>query len=165
MTAAIQHRHVVTWIFYAASAVLGIPSAIAFVFFAWGLIQMHYLDPGPISPSSPTGNQLIDGLVAGGSIIGKAFAFAGGAMSWAMTIFTIGASIILVIAAVLLLIARGLNAGRQWARVLGIVITLIPLCGSLITLTSFQKPVPIVLGTILMAASAYIIFALGWRFA
>src|ERR1700688_601838 len=104
--------------------VLGIPSGILFLLTTWDAVRLHMLTPAKDSPSSPTGNLLIDGLVAGASLAGKALSLAGVAAEWVLRGVAVAAFLIASVAAILFVIGRGLHAGRAWARVLGILVAL-----------------------------------------
>ena len=159
----IQQRHLVAGAFHAASLVLGIPSSIAFVFLVWESVRLHFGPSG--TATGATGNQLIDLFVQGFRLFGKLFAFLGGAAKWAFTLLAVASLVIIVAAVILFFIARGLHAGRAWARIFGILLALAALLVALVVLAALRRPVPIALSTTAAAASVWVIWVLGWRFA
>jgi hypothetical protein len=160
----VNTRELVARLYLGISMVLGIPSGIVFLFTAWDAVRIHMLMPAKSSPSSPTGNLIVDGLVAGASLIGKAFWFAGAVGEWVLRAVALAAFLIAAVAAVLFVIGRGLHAGRTWARVLGILVALGPLFCSYLVMTSSRRPLPMSLGAMGMAAAGYVVWVLGWRF-
>src|ERR1700729_1514698 len=107
-----QPREVVSQIFLAISLVLGIPSTIIFLYSAWGSVQLYVLTPPRATPSSPTGNAIVDGLVAGALLVGKVFSLANGAAEWVIRVCAVVSLCLTLIAAILFAIARGLHASR-----------------------------------------------------
>jgi hypothetical protein len=143
--------------------VIGIPALIAFVFLTWQSVRFHMLEPAP-GATGATGNQLIDLFVLGARWFGKIFEIFGGAVKWAMTVLAIGAFVVLVIAAVAFFTAKGLYAGRGWARVMGLLIAIVPLLVSMMMIASVRRPLPVAAAMVTAAASGYVIWTLGWRF-
>jgi len=143
--------------------VVGIPSSIAFAFLSWSAVRLHLSEP-QLSPAAPSGDALIDLLISGARIFSKMAAFLGGAGKWFITLLAVVALVCVGAAALILLTARGLYAGRNWARTLGIVLALFSLLFSLGTLTALQRPVPMIMSVAVAAFSVYAIWALGWRF-
>jgi uncharacterized membrane protein (UPF0136 family) len=87
------------------------------------------------------------------------------ATEWATAGIAAASLVLSVLAAVLFLVARGLQTGRGWARVLGMVAALAALLSSMAMLRSLRRPVPIILGAVGVLLAGYTIWVLGWRFA
>ena len=160
-----QPRELVAQIFHIASLLLGIPSVVLFVYVAWGLVQVHFLRPPRVTPGSPTGNPIIDGLTAVAMFFAKGFSLFSSAMEWAMTAAVVVLFILSVFAAVLFVIGRGLHSGRAWARVSGVIVAFAPLLASILIMTSIRRPLPMAFGAIGTVLAGYAIWVLGWRFA
>jgi hypothetical protein len=149
-------------IFHAVSLVLGIPSLLACMFFTWESVRFHLL-PNP-SESGPSGDQLIDLFVSGFRLFGKILALFGGAVQWALLALAVASFLSSLFALILFFTARGIEAGRPWARILGILLALVPLFCSLAALTALDRSLPWALAAITAVASVYVIWTLGWRF-
>jgi hypothetical protein len=164
MWTSTQPREIIAQAFLVISLLLGIPSVIVFVCSAWGSIELHVATSPKATPSSATGNLIVDGLVAGASLVGKAFSLANSTAEWLMRASAFVSLSLTVVAAVLFVIARGLHASRSWARILGILVALAPLMISVLTMASFRRPVPIALGAGGALLAGYAVWVLGWRF-
>jgi len=151
--------------FYVASLVLGIPSALLFVVSTWGSVQLHFSASPKATSGPPTGNSIIDGLTAGATLLAQGFSFAGNAAGWVLTGAAVASFVLTADAAILFMTSRGLNALSAWARVLGIVLALAPLLSSILLVTSLGRPLPIALGAGGALLAGYTIWVLGWRFA
>ena len=107
---------------------------------------------------------MIDLLVSGARIFGKLAGFLGGAGKWFITVLAIASLFCAAIAAILFLTARGIESGRAWARITGILTTLLTLLISVGALTTAERPVPLA-GFIAMAVfSVYAVWTLLWHF-
>jgi len=151
--------------FQGVALVLGIPSLILFAYLAWGAIQLHMVAPPKAISQSPVGNPIIDLLTAAAALFVKSVSLVGSAAEWAIRIAAVALFLLTAVAAVLFAIARGLHAGRAWARILGIVVALAPLMSSILIVTSFRRPLPMAIGTAGAILAGYAIWVLGWRFA
>jgi hypothetical protein len=60
----------------AGPLLLGIPAAFVFVCSACGWMGVYFLTPSKATPSTPTGNAIIDGLVWGTSVVAKVISLA-----------------------------------------------------------------------------------------
>jgi hypothetical protein len=143
---------------------LVIPSSIAFAYFGFGAARLHFLTP-EVAPEGKTGNQLMDLLllIARGSA--KLIAFFGGTIEWALVVLTVVSFGCLAFAVLLYFTGRGLHASRGVARAMGILLAILPLLVSFVGITSLRRPVPFAVSSVIFALSAYVIWALGWRFA
>jgi len=129
-------------IFYAASAVIGLPSLVAFCFLAFSAIRLWMLSPKPAPDSPPSGNQAVDLLVTGATLFGKTMGFLGAMGQAIITGLAVLAFFVLLYAVGLYIAGRGLSADRQWARILAILLTLVPFLLSLgVSLSSRRMPV------------------------
>jgi uncharacterized membrane protein YhdT len=159
-----QPREVVAVMFLAVSLLLGIPAAFVFVCSACGWMGVYFLTPSKATPSTPTGNAIIDGLVWGTSVVAKAISLANRGAEWVMGVAAVISLGITVVAAVLFAIARGLHGNRTWARISGIMTLLTPLLLCVLILTSSRRPLPMALGACGVLLAGYGIWALAWRF-
>lgn len=149
--------------FHAASLALGIPSSIAFVFLAWESARLRFMTPD-VAGTGTSGDQLIDLLAAGFRLFGKMLALFAGAVHWVIVVLAVGSMLCIALAVVLFFTARGLHAGRHWARILGIFVAILPLLLSFAAISALQRPVPLIVSTMIAAASVYVIWTLGFRF-
>jgi hypothetical protein len=157
-------RALVAQMFLVVSLLMGIPSALLFVFSAWGSIDLHFSAPPQPGPEAPIGHPIFDALTACARFIAKAFSFLGNAAEWALTALAVASLVLTALAVLLFLISRGLHAARTWARIVGIAVALAPLVTSLLIMTSFRRPLPLVLGAGGALLSGYTIWVLAWRF-
>jgi hypothetical protein len=160
---AIDHRQIVAATFRVISLAIGVPSSIAFAFLSWSAVRLHMSNP-QLSPAAPSGDALIDLLVSGARTFGQLAAFVGGAGKWFITLLAVASLVCVGFAALLPLTARGLYAGRAWARVVGILLTVLTLLVSLGALTAVGRPVTLIAFVALTVFSVYAIWALGWHF-
>jgi hypothetical protein len=160
----VQHREFIATAFRLGGLIIGIPSAVAFVYFGIGAAQLLLFKP-TITPSGKTGNLLVDLFVSGASVVGKVFQFFGGAMEWVLTALSVVSFAFLAVAVLLYFTGRGLHASRGGARAIGLLLSLMVLLISFMGITSFRRPVPLVLSVVTFALSTYVVWALGWRFA
>lgn len=116
------------------------------------------------TPSTPTGNAIIDGLVWGASVVAKAVSLANRGAEWVMGVAAILSLCITIVAAILFAIARGLHGNRTWARISGILTLLMPLMVCVLILTSSRRPLPMALGATGVLLTGCAIWVLGWRF-
>jgi hypothetical protein len=159
----VQHRELIATAFRVGGLVLGIPSAVAFAYCGYGAARLYFLPPIP--PGSKTGDQLIDLFVSGVRVLAKLAELLGGAIEWALTILTVVFFGCLAFSVLLYFTGRGLHASRGVARVMGILLTILPLLVSFGGVMATRRPVPFVISGVTFALSAYVIWALGWRFA
>ena len=160
----VQHRELIATAFRVGGILLVIPSSIAFAYFGFGAARLHFLTP-EVAPEGKTGNQLMDLLllIARGSA--KLIAFFGGTIEWALVVLTVVSFGCLAFAVLLYFTGRGLHASRGVARAMGILLAILPLLVSFVGITSLRRPVPFAVSSVIFALSAYVIWALGWRFA
>jgi hypothetical protein len=149
--------------FHAASLAIGIPSGLAFLVLGVETIRLQLGTPANPGQGK-SGNQMIDLFVAGFSVFGKLLNLFSGVAKWLIALLTAVAFVALVFAATLFFTARGLNAGRTWARVFGVALAVAPLLLSVGTLLSTRRTLPFTLAGMTAAASAYTIYTLCWRF-
>lgn len=149
--------------FHAAALAIGIPSGLAFLLLGFEALRLQMSSPGATS-SGKSGNQLIDLFVSGFTIFGKLLGLFTGVAKWLILLLTAVSLIAVVFAVALFLTARGLNAGRMWARVLGVALAIAPLLLSLGAVLSTRRTLPFAIAASTAAASGYTIYILCWRF-
>jgi hypothetical protein len=159
----VRHRELIATTFRVGGLVLGIPSTLGLVCFGYGAARFYLLKPLP--PADKSGNQLIDLLGLGVSLVAKVLVFFGGAVEWALAALSIVSFGCLAFAALLFFTGRGLHAGRGAPRVMGILLASLFLLVSFLGVTAIRKPVPLAVSSVILALSGYVIWALGWRFA
>jgi len=141
---------------------VGFPASLALVFFTIQVVFLQ-LNPAPGS-SGATGNQLIDLGMAVARGIGKVLSFFGEAAKWLFVVLAVVALVCLVFSVLLFYTSRGLQAGRNWSRIAGIVLAVAPLLLSLLAILSTRRGMPFLLSTLMAAGSGYVIWALGWHY-
>ena len=134
----------------------------AFLFLAWESVRLH-LGASP-AKAGATGDQLIDLLVSSFHLFGRVLTLFAGAAKWAILVVALASFFCVAAAVLLFLTARGIQAGRPWARVLGIVLTLVPLVVSLAVVATLHRTLWVILSTIVAALSVYVIWTLALRF-
>jgi len=149
--------------FHAASLAIGIPASLAFLLLGFETIRLHLSAP-VTTETGKSGNQLIDLFVSGFAIFGKLLGLFSGVAKWLILVLAAASFVAVVFAVTLYFTARGLNAGRMWARVLGVVLAVAPLLLSLGTVLSTRRTLPFAIAGLTAAASAYTIYTLCWRF-
>jgi hypothetical protein len=141
---------------------LGIPSALAFFFLSWEWMSLRFLRPPAPDQYKASGNQAVDLLVFSFALIGKLLELLGGAVEWMLGVLVLLSLLCLSFAALLFVTARGLNAGKTWARVCGLLLAFIVLlCSGF--LSTIPKATPPAL--ILAGGALYVLWVLGWRYA
>jgi hypothetical protein len=156
-------RHIVANIFQAASFVLGIPSLISVAFLSWEWLRLRFLSPQPSQPYKETGSQAVDLFVLSFGLIGKLLELLGGAVEWLLGVLVILSLLCLSFAVCLHLTARGLYAGRAWARVCGMLLASLVLLSSAL-LTSALPKYALSPMALLACGALYVLWVLGWRF-
>lgn len=159
-----RHAHAVAVLFQVAAWLLGLPSAAVFVSFGFAAARLH-LWPSTGVQGNVTGNDLITMLVSGARIFGRLFEMFSGAAKWAFTAIAVAALAIVSAAVILFMTARGIEAGRGWARAAGIVCALLPLLISVLGLLAGPRPLTVTLCFATVCVSIYVIWALMARFA
>ncbi len=152
-----RHLTLVTNGFFGTSFLVGIPSLLAFFYFAFATLRLYLAKLPPLHrPASP--DTLIRGIEWGAYLLGKT-ASALGALGFFISVMMTAATAALVLFSVLLFFtARGLEAHHAWARTSGFCLMGLVLFPSLgIFLSGARMP-----GLLLSAASIYGIAAL-WR--
>lgn len=161
-----RHAHAVAVLFQLSAWLLGLPSAAVFVFFGFAAARLH-LWPASTSAQGQNamGNDLVALLVSGARIFGRLFEMFSGAAKWAFTALAVAALAIVSAALILFVTARGIEAGRGWARAVGIVCALGPLLISVLSLLAGPRPLAATLCLATVCVSIYVIWALLARFA
>ena len=86
------------------------------------LLSLRSAQPSATGAGGASGNLLIDLLVGGARIFGKALSVLGELGKWALVILAAACFLLVLISVVLFFTARGIHAGRAWARILGILL-------------------------------------------
>lgn len=150
--------------FYVVAAMVGLPSAISFLFFGFAAIRLHLLSPVPNhAPSSRSSDTLVRLIEIVGSVIGGAFRMVGSAGQFIVNAVVAVSFVLLIGAGAMYFIGRGLHAHQLWARIVGLLVLLgFFLCSTLAAL-SFRRVLFPLFGAV-VAASVYGIWALWRRF-
>jgi len=119
----------------------------------------------PDSGDGASGNQLMDLIIWGFRLFGKLFEALGDAAKWVMTMLAVASFLAIGVSVVFYYTARGLHAGRSWARVVGILLAILPLLISLLAVASSHRSMATLFFAMIGAACVFVIWTLGWRFA
>ncbi len=126
---------------------------------------MHLAKPTETSVGSGGSDSLVNLLVAGAQIFGKALGFFAGAVEVLLWVLAVIFFLLLCFAAILLLVGRGLRRHRRWARTLGILLAFGLLVASMASLALQRGAVPTVAALLLAMGSVYTLWVLLRRFA
>jgi hypothetical protein len=159
-----RHLAIVAYTFKTVGVICGIPSFPALVCLLWIAIRMHFATTTPSSNTTASSNPLVDMIASGLRSADQLFHFLATAAEWLIWVLAIVALLLVVLAVALFFTGQGLQAHQLWARVLAILLT----CGLLLVssggVLSFQRGTATLIGSALMLASLYSLWALLRRF-
>ncbi|MBL8212289.1 MAG: hypothetical protein JNK87_16360 [Bryobacterales bacterium] len=152
-----RHLTLVTNGFFGTAFLLGIPSLLAFFYFAANTLQL-YLTKVPPLQRPASSDTLIRGIEWGAYLMGKAFSLLGAFGFYVCLLLTAATAAVVTFSVLLFFTARGIEAHQAWARIAGFCLMGILLFHSLgLFLSGARLP-----GLLLSAASIYSIATL-WR--
>jgi hypothetical protein len=165
-----NHRMIVAWIFRAGGLLFGVPAFIGLIDIVTSLIlfshaarqvhQSHMLDIQKYG---------IAGMISdGGQLLGGMFMLFVGLGMFIAVLVAIVFVMMIVFALFCFFTGNGIARRAEWARVMGIVLSAICLLFWLTGLHAAQNGDAVITATLITltgaAASAYAIWALGWRY-
>ena len=157
-----RHIYYVANFFYAASAMLGIPSALGFLYTAFQLVQMQVNGPRPATPVAPDADNMLKVIDGATKIAAAPFRFLAWAGQWVIVVAVILSILILLLSAVLFFTARGLHMAQAWAKLPASLFLLMLLSMSLSGSAGLRRSILIVVPLAGLAGCVYALWAL-WR--
>ena len=158
-----RHLSIVANGFRAAGWLVGIPSVAALLFMIWVLISLR--NPTPPDPQyTDIGKYGLVGLLQSGACgLGKVFQFFGGLSRWVAGVLA-GVSVLLMLfSAALFYTGRGLHHHATWARITGGLLAVLLLLFSSGLVLGLPRA-GAWSSAVILCASVYALWVLGWRF-
>jgi hypothetical protein len=163
-----RHLLIVANGFRYAGIFLGIPALVACLCLTGLWIELAMVAPKPIPSGSPAINLQRDGIVAvvvaGGTLVAKAFQFLTEASSWVIGSLSIVAFVLTLIGVAAFFTGRGLYGHATWARIVAGVIASGFFVVSFLAFTSIRRG-PNFFALLPLSVSIYALWVLIRRFA
>jgi hypothetical protein len=103
---------VVVYFFRVVALGIGIPSLVSTVYFGWGALRMHMLDPGPLPPATGGSSALAQLMETGGRLVGSLFQLFGNLGEWLVIVIGIFSLAVFLFAVLLWFTADALAQGK-----------------------------------------------------
>lgn len=145
--------------FQTAGLILGIPSLLALLFFGGSAISLKLMTP-PDSPTGHAGPSLVNYLVDGARLMGKAFGFIGAVGQAVFTFFAVIAFAVLLFSVLCYATGRGLVSNAAWARITAMLISAITLLIAALGILSTRRIPGLLFFGPFAAAGGYALWAL-----
>jgi hypothetical protein len=158
-----DYRLAVAMIFKIAAMIGGLPSIPVFVLSTIGFVWLYIAPARPDKVTS--GDSLLDLLLFVPIGIAKLFAGMMAGVKWVCLGLSLVSLLTLAFSAMLFFTSRGIADQKTWARFTGMGLASLPLLLGLLMMLSTRQPFPFSIGIAVTAASGFVIYSLGFRFA
>lgn len=162
-----NHRLIVSWIFRVGALLVGIPALLLLIDIGVGLFTVtHAIQHAPQPQWLDVQKYGIVGLIAnGGQIFGGLFIALATLGLVVAILFAFMLALVIFFAVLFFFTGRGVSRHADWARVMGIVLSVLCLLLWLTGVNNNTDHLPdLMLASTGVAISAYAIWALGWRY-
>jgi hypothetical protein len=166
----VNQRMIVAWMFRIGALLFGVPALIGLIDIIANLILLERIAPH-IQPGQPLDIQkygIVGMLADGGNLIGLMLSFVAGLGILAAILLATVLTILIAVSSLFFFTGNGVARRADWAKVMGIVLSALCLLFWLGGLHAAQNGDADVTSTIVtatgIAASAYAIWVLGWRY-